>query len=100
MARDAGGKFLFVIDQGSVPSAANCQFLPPNFPNGACASISVFTMQPGSTTLSAVAGSPLPLRKIPSPLSATALTPPTGSLLPCATTTDILHATFNADPAV
>src|SRR5713101_8996289 len=30
MTRDAAGKFLFVIDQGSVPSAANCQFLPPN----------------------------------------------------------------------
>src|SRR6266852_553078 len=100
MTRDAAGKFLFVIDQGSVPSAANCQFLPPNFPNVACASISVFTMQPGSTTLSAVAGSPFPLGRIPSALSAIALTPPTGAVLPCATTTEFLYVTFNSDPAV
>src|SRR6266851_4240133 len=100
MTRDAAGKFLFVIDQGSVPSAANCQFLPPNFPNVACASISVFTMQPGSTTLSAVAGSPFPVGRIPSALSAIALTPPTGAVLPCATTTEFLYVTFNSDPAL
>jgi len=100
MTRDAAGKFLFVIDQGAVPSAANCQFLPPNFPNVACASISVFTMQPGSTTLSAVAGSPFPVGRIPSALSAIALTPPTGAGLPCATATEFLYVTFNSDPAL
>src|SRR5260370_25010591 len=96
----AEGKFLVVLDKGSVPWAATCHFFPPNFPNVACASISVFTMQPGSTTLSAVAGSPFPVGRIPSALSAIALTPPTGAVLPCATTTEFLYVTFNSYPAV
>jgi len=100
MTRDAAGQFLFVIDKGSDPSATNCQFLLPNFPNVACASISVFTMQPGSTSLSAVAGSPFPVGRIPTALSVTAFTPPTGTVLPCATTTEFLYVTFNSDPAL
>jgi len=99
MTRDAAGKFLFVIDQGSNPSAANCG-LPPNVVNISCASISVFGMQLGSTSLSAVAGSPFPVGRIPTALSVVAFTPPTGTVLPCATTTEFLYVTFNLDPAL
>jgi 6-phosphogluconolactonase (cycloisomerase 2 family) len=95
MTRDAAGQFLFVIDKGSDPSAANCQFLPPNFPNVACASISVFTMQSGSTSLSAVAGSPFPVGRIPSALSAVTFTAPGTT-----TAQEFLYVTFNSDPAL
>src|SRR5208337_1935426 len=40
MTRDAAGQFLFVIAKGSDPSQANCQLLPPSYPNIDCASIS------------------------------------------------------------
>jgi hypothetical protein len=82
--RDASGKFMFVINQGSSP--------PPGFPSptqgnpscphdpqpgvnfDACPSISVFTMQPGSTTLSLV-GKPFRLSKIPTALATITFTP-------------------------
>src|SRR5260370_4634276 len=57
-------------------------------------------MQPGSTSLAAVAGSPFPVGSIPAALSAIAFTPPSGALLPCATTTEFLYVTFNSDPAL
>ncbi|HYW36914.1 MAG TPA: hypothetical protein VE957_02280 [Terriglobales bacterium] len=99
MTRDAAGQFLFVIDQGSDPSAANCG-APPNAPNVACASISVFTMKSGSTSLSPASGSPFPVGRIPSALSVIAFTPPAGAVLPCAATTEFLYVTFNSDPVL
>ena len=94
MTRDSAGKFLFVLDVGSDTTACGLT------PTVACASISVFNMQSGSTTLSAVAGSPFPLGRIPSALSVIPFTAPTGNTLPCATTTDFLYITFNSDPAL
>jgi len=49
MARDAAGKFLFVITQGITPAPTTCN--APPVPAG-CPQLYVFTMQPGSTTLS------------------------------------------------
>ncbi len=101
MTRDPAGKFLFVIDQGMDPSATNCQYQPQNgFPNIQCASISVFTMQSGSGSLSPVTGSPFPVGRIPTALSVVAFTPPGNAVLPCATTTEFLYVTFNLDPAL
>jgi Lactonase, 7-bladed beta-propeller len=101
MTRDPAGQYLFVIDQGASPSATNCQHQPLNgFPNILCASISVFTMQSGSNSLSAVPGSPFPVGRIPSALSVLAFTPPASATLPCATTTEFLYVTFNNDPAL
>ena len=94
MTRDAAGQFLFVIAQGSDPSPTNCQTLPPSYPNIACASISVFAMQPGSTSLSAVAGSPFPVGRIPSALSVVNYT------APGTTAMEVLYVTFNSDPAL
>jgi hypothetical protein len=93
MVRDAAGKFLFVLNQGSTPAPGqgatpppgNCQLDP--LPQGnfdACPSISVFSITAGSNTLTFVGGSPLnagnPLRlsKIPTSLSAITFTPPGG----------------------
>jgi DNA-binding beta-propeller fold protein YncE len=89
-----------VIDEGTDPSAANCQTAPPNFPNVQCASISVFAMTKGSTSLSEVAGSPFPVGRIPSALSAITFTPPASATLPCAATTDFLYVTFSSDPVL
>ena len=103
MTRDAAGQYLFVIDQGTDPSAANCQYQPlnnPPLPNIQCASISVFSMQAGSNSLTAVAGSPFPLGRIPTALSAIAFTPASSAVLPCASPTEFLFVTFNSDPAV
>jgi 6-phosphogluconolactonase len=97
MTRDAAGQFLFVIDEGSNPSPANCQFLPPNFPNVACASISVFTMQSGSTSLSSASGSPFPVGRIPTALSTVSFTPPSPAGAPAQ---EFLYVTFNSDPAL
>jgi 6-phosphogluconolactonase (cycloisomerase 2 family) len=101
MTRDPAGQYLFVIDQGANPSATNCQYQPQNgFPNIQCASISVFTMRSGSNSLSAVAGSPFPVGRIPTALSVLAFSPAAGTVLPCATTTEFLYVTFNNDPAL
>jgi hypothetical protein len=98
MARDAAGQFLFVIDEGTDPSAANCQYQPPNnLPNIQCASISVFAMKSGSTSLSEAAGSPFPVGRIPSALSPVSFTPTSP---PGASAQEFLYVTFNSDPAL
>jgi 6-phosphogluconolactonase (cycloisomerase 2 family) len=70
MARDSAGQFLFVVSQGQiplpVPPATACGALPE--PNDVCPHISVFSMQPGSTTLTPV-GSPLPLSRVPTAIA-------------------------------
>jgi 6-phosphogluconolactonase (cycloisomerase 2 family) len=97
MALDAAGQFLFVIDQGANPTTANCG-APPNVANIACASISVFAAKPGSMSLTAIAGSPFPVNRLPTALSVVAFTPPAGAKpLPCATTTEFLYVTYNTD---
>lgn len=86
MVRDAGGQFLFVMNQGSNPPPANCQNDP--LPQGnfdACPSISVFAMQTGSLTLKGGSpinsGSPLHLNRIPTGLSAITVGTPAEELL-------------------
>jgi hypothetical protein len=96
MTRDAAGQFLFVIDKGSDPSAANCQYDPAaNLPNTQCASISAFAMQSGSTSLSLASGSPFPVGRIPTALSAVTYTAPGAT-----TAQEFLYVTFNSDPAL
>ena len=74
MVRDPAGKFLFVLNQGTIPSPAGCprdpdpNKIPPG--NDACPSLSVFTMQAGSTTLSLVGGKPIRLGRIPTSIAA------------------------------
>ena len=96
MVRDAAGQFLFVIDQGVYPSPTNCPpvgTINPSDPQYAgCPSISVFTMQSGSTTLTLASGSPFYLSKIPTALSAIAFTP-AGST----TAQELLFVTNNHD---
>ncbi|MGB8011726.1 MAG: beta-propeller fold lactonase family protein [Terriglobales bacterium] len=92
MTLDSAGQFLYVLDVGPSPSATTCGVSPSTL----CASILVFTAKPGSASLSAVAGSPL--GRVPSALSVVTFTPPSGAVLPCATTTDFLYVTYNADP--
>jgi len=99
MVRDAAGQFLFVIDQGSYPTPgypnptpyASCPHVPTG-PYDVCPSISVFAMQPGSTTLTLESGSPFYLSKIPSALSAIAFTPPLST-----TAQELLFVTNNVD---
>jgi hypothetical protein len=93
MTRDAAGQFLFVINEGSGPSATNCQYLPPSYPNIQCASISVFAMQPGSTSLTEAPGSPYAVGRIPSALSVITYPGPTSTM-------EVLYVTFNVDPAL
>jgi hypothetical protein len=96
MTRDAAGQFLFVIDEGTDPSAENCQYQPANnLPNIECASITVFAMKPGSTSLSEAASSPFPVGRIPSALSVVNYTAPGTS-----TAMEVLYVTFNSDPAL
>jgi hypothetical protein len=109
MLRDATGKFLFVINHGSVPSpgypipspaSPSCPHEPdPTKEFDACPSISVFSMQSGSTSLTlaggeVVNGKPAPLRlsKIPSALSVITFTPPDSS-----TAQEFLFVTNNQD---
>ncbi|MBZ5654757.1 MAG: lactonase family protein [Acidobacteriia bacterium] len=74
MVRDPAGKFLFVVNQGTIPSPAGCprdpdpNKIPPG--NDACPSLSVFTMQSGSTSLSLVGGKPIRLGRIPTSIAA------------------------------
>lgn len=100
MVRDPAGQFLYVINQGSYPSPgfpassstfASCPHLPTG-PTDVCPSISVLTMQPGSTTLTLASGSPFYLSKIPSALSVINFTP-TGSTTP----QEFLYVTNNQD---
>ena len=101
MVRDAAGQFLFVTDQGLSPSPTNCPAvgtLNPSDPQYyGCPSISVFAMQPGSTTLTLASGttaggSPFYLSKTPTALSAIKFTPP-GST----TAQELLFVTNNYD---
>ncbi len=98
MIRDPAGQYLYVIDQGVNPNAANCG-VPPALPNISCASISAFTMQTGSTSLNPVAGSPFALGRLPTALSILPVTAPANALIPCTTTSELLFVTFNGDPA-
>ncbi|MFZ1132342.1 MAG: beta-propeller fold lactonase family protein [Terriglobales bacterium] len=106
MTRDAAGQYLFVIDVGADPSAANCQYQPQNnLPNIQCASVSVFSMQSGSPTLTPVSGSPFPLGRVPSAVSALTFPVPNGNPPPpaCPASTsseEFLYITFNSDPAL
>ncbi|MGA3105484.1 MAG: beta-propeller fold lactonase family protein [Terriglobales bacterium] len=81
MARDAAGQFLFVLNHGSYPSPgqgdpsqgfpspyASCPHVPTDYTD-VCPSISVFTMKPGSPTLTLAPGSPFYLSKLPTALS-------------------------------
>jgi len=91
--RDAAGQFLFVIDQGKVPSPTTCPLVGQGVKNSTdaqnfvgCPSISVFATQPGSTTLTFVTQSstyqsPFFISKIPTALSAITLTSPAEELL-------------------
>jgi hypothetical protein len=91
MVRDAGGQFLFVIDEGVFPSPTTCPLVGRAVSSSAdatnfvgCPSISVFAMQKGSTTLtfvsqSATYQSPFFISKVPSGLSPLAFTPPGAS---------------------
>ena len=75
MVRDAAGQFLFVINQGSNPTPANCPHEPdPTQKFDACPSISVFKISATSLTLAGgnvVNGNPVPLRlgRIPTAMS-------------------------------
>ncbi|MGA7291073.1 MAG: beta-propeller fold lactonase family protein [Terriglobales bacterium] len=90
MTRDAAGQFLFVISHGSYPSPGypeptltnpSC----PHAPSGqhpetdVCPSISVYSIKPGSTTMTLASGSPFYLSKIPSGLATITFTPPTAT---------------------
>jgi Lactonase, 7-bladed beta-propeller len=104
MVRDTAGQFLFVIDQGAFPapttcpaiaSAANTAQDASNFVG--CPSISVFSMQPGSTTLTPVSQSstyqsPLFLSKVPSGISPITFSQTTGG-----SSQEFLFATNNYD---
>jgi DNA-binding beta-propeller fold protein YncE len=93
MVRDAAGQFLFVIDQGTFPSPTTCPLVGTGAktPSDAlnfvgCPSISVFAMQPGSTTLTFVSQSstyqsPFFISKIPTALSAVTVSAPAEELL-------------------
>lgn len=87
MVRDTTGQFLFVINEGASPAQAGC---PAS--GAGCPSISVFAMQPGSTTLTLASGSPFYLSKVPSALSALSFTP-SGST----TAQEFLFVTNNVD---
>jgi hypothetical protein len=91
MARDAAGQFLFVIDQGMYPPLTTCPLVgtaTQSFPG--CPSITVFTMKPGSTTLTLA--SQFFLSKTPSALSPISFTP-SGST----TAQELLFVTNNYD---
>jgi len=93
MARDSVGQFLFVIDQGEIPSPTTCPLVGQGVKNSTdaqnfigCPSISVFATQPGSATLTFVSQSstyqsPFFISKIPSALSAATVSSPSEELL-------------------
>ena len=96
MVRDAGGQFLFVIDQGSYPWPgtgnppvySTCPH-PPSGTTDVCPSISVFTIS--SSTLTLASGSPFYLSKVPTALAPITFTPASG------TAQEILFVTNNHD---
>jgi len=86
MARDASGKFLFVINKGTNPPPASCLNDPlPTSNFDACPSISVFTISGTSLTLAGGSalhpGNPLHLSRIPNALSAVTVSSPSEELL-------------------
>jgi len=85
MARDAGGKFLFVVSQGITPEPTTCNATPA--PAG-CPQLYVFTTQPGSTSLSLA--SQRSLSRVPTGVAVVA--GPTSTLL--------LYLTSNQDLVV
>jgi len=105
---DPAVNLLFVMNQGTNPLPANCPHQPtpissqnPNGdPNDACPSISVFTTQPGSTTLTLTGNNctqrngPCPYRlgNFPTAMSVLTFTPPNGG-----TTETLLFVTSNLD---
>lgn len=97
MQRDPSGQYLFVIDEGADPVAANCGPAPAP-PNINCASISVFTMQ--SNTLTPVVGSPFAVGRLPTALSVLPVTAPANAQLPCTSTSELLFVTFDQDPVL
>lgn len=99
MVEDPSGQFLYVIDQGSSPppgypppsSDPSCPHEPTG-PTDVCPSISVFAMQPGSSSLTLESGSPFYLSKLPTALSAITFTPSGSS-----TAQTLLFVTSNLD---
>ncbi len=111
MTRDAAGQFLFVLDTGSNPMGTMCP-LPGTLDPGnpiytGCPSIWVFSMQPGSNTLTIVSQfsgvqGPRYLGRAPTALSAlTFPAPPPGSGTTAAcgfsTSEEFLYVTSNHD---
>ncbi|MGB8784036.1 MAG: beta-propeller fold lactonase family protein [Terriglobales bacterium] len=104
MVMDAGGQFLFVIDQGVFPRLTTCPGVAGPVTNGpqasaytGCPSISVFAIKGTTLTLvsqSLTYQSPLFLSKLPSALSVITFTPPGGSLQ------ELLFVTNNQDICV
>lgn len=98
MQRDAAGQFLFVIDQGVYSAQANCPMNGSSDPGFAgCPSISVFSMQPGSTSLTLASGSPFYLSKIPTGVSPVTFTPSGATVCGSSTTAELLFVTGNHD---
>ena len=101
MARDAAGQFLFVIDQGSSPSLTTCPLVGRGVSNptdavnfAGCPSIAVFSVTPGSTTLTFVSQSttyqsPFFVSKIPTGLSAITLASSPGEVLFVSSSQDV-----------
>jgi hypothetical protein len=92
MARDADGKFLFVVSQGAIVPPDGCATVPP--PANGCPAISVFSMQSGSAGLSPVAGSPFILGRVPTSVAPVTYTISNSN--PAVTKT-LLYVTANED---
>ena len=99
MVSDPAANLLFVMNQGTTPSPANCPH-QPGAPNDACPSISVFTTQSGLTSLTLTGNNcverngpcPYRLNAFPTALSVLTFTPPNGG-----TTQTLLFVTSNKD---
>jgi hypothetical protein len=109
MTRDAAGQFLFVLDTGSNPLGTMCP-LPGTLDPGnpiytGCPSLWVFSMQPGSTSLTIVSQflgvqGPLYLGKAPTALSALTFPAPGNGTTPACgfgTSEEFLYVTSNHD---
>jgi len=94
MTRDAAGKFLFVLNLGSSPEPATCPLEPvPQGNFNSCPFILVYTMTPGSATLTPASGSPFYLSRTPTALSVVTYTPQGAS-----SPQELLFVTSNHDP--
>jgi hypothetical protein len=102
MTLDASGQFLFVLDAGQAPYPTNCpqrgSIAVPGVSYANCPAIWIFAAKPGSTTLTATAGSPFYISKVPTSFSPITITPPSGSE-PCGTSSaqELLYVTSNQD---